>query len=289
MRHTEGMRRLLLAAVLALSPAALAKDRPRSVPCAGATCTSFASAAEAFARVVAKQPRILGIGEYHQLEGSTAPSALHRFTQELLPRLRGRAAELVVETWITDGKCGEVEKQVVGDVKVETRRPAATENEVLTLGIRAKKLGIPPTAVNLTCAQYATVLAKDGSLDDEQLLLLVAKLLGEKALRISAEHHALGDDRTVVIYGGALHNDLAPDPALAGYSYAPGLVKALGARYLELDLYVPEYVAADEEVTAEPWFPATSRKARGARTLLVERGPASFAIVFPETAPKQRH
>ena len=81
---------------------------------AGTPIATFPDARSAFAAVLERKPEILAVGEYHEIEGAPkVRSAVQRFTTEMLPLLKGRAKALVLETWITNGKCGEVEKKAV--------------------------------------------------------------------------------------------------------------------------------------------------------------------------------
>src|SRR5438309_2107675 len=100
----------------------------------GAEPLAFKSPAEAFARVLREKPLVLAVGEYHEVEGAAkTKSALKRFTELMLPSLKGHASSLVVETWITNGRCGEAEVKAVAEVKKVTQRPQHTEDEVETL------------------------------------------------------------------------------------------------------------------------------------------------------------
>ena len=85
------------------------------------------------------------------------------------------------------------------------------------------------------------------------------------------------------MYGGALHNDLAPAPALAAYSFGPAVDALTRGAYREVDLYVPELVDALPALRAEPWFPiwqaAAARSAKAA--ILIRRQPRSAVVLFP--------
>jgi len=97
--------------------------------------------------LLAGSPRVVAFGEYHQQKKTARiPSALSHFTREILPAPARRpvATDLVAESWITTGSCGEVERKAVAQVDKATQRPASTENEVVTLLRRAKASGIEP-------------------------------------------------------------------------------------------------------------------------------------------------
>src|SRR5690606_25564888 len=81
--------------------------------CGALGCQRFESAAAAFDAVLATSPRVLGIGEAHAQKGSASvASSTARFMNELLPRLAGKASDLVIELWVAAGNCGTVEKEV---------------------------------------------------------------------------------------------------------------------------------------------------------------------------------
>ena len=55
--------------------------------------------------------------------------------------------------------------------------------------------------------------------------------------------------------------------------------RAIRGRYIELDLYVPEYVEADEQLRKKPWYPLLKRLG-GRKVLLVERGEGSYILLL---------
>jgi hypothetical protein len=235
----------------------------------------------ALAAALAGKPRVIAFGEYHQIKGrSTVPSALTRFRTQLLPTVAPLAGDLVVETWVTAGKCGKTEEKVAAQVEKTTQRPEATEDEIVTLLKAGKAAGLRPHILTLDCKEYQALLPKaDGQVDYVALLATVTRHLRSEALAaLKAPPH----DRAVVVYGGALHNDVYPRKELRAFSFAADLTRATKQHYLEVDLYVPEYVEDDAEITGAPWWVTVEKRAPG-QTALVERGPASFIVVFPRT------
>ena len=304
-----GTRRLaLLLGAIAYSPAdagrdAAADDRRRrldrlgggAAACGGAgggggERAAVPSAAAAVAELLAAHPRVVAFGEYHQTAATAhIPSALRRFIDELWPVVAPGAAGLIVETWISQGNCGEEEKTVVAGVAKTTERPVETESEVVTLIRRAKEAKVPPQILQLSCADYASIHPK-GEIDYERMLRLTSdKLQGRIEAALAAP---AGPRRTVVVYGGALHNDLLPVPELAPFTFGSAVRARVGqGQYLEVDLYVPEYVERDRRIQREPWFRAYQRLARRGQPALVERAPDSFIVVLPRSrshAPKAR-
>lgn len=266
----------------------------------------FPGAGPALAHVLEDRPRVVGFGEYHQrVGGPQVPSALKRFTEQMLPVLATQATDLVVETWVTDGSCGATEKKVVQKVKQTTERPKATENEIVTLALRARAAGVQPHALKVGCADYKRMLGgKD--VDYVKLLEFIGRQLRDTAVG-AMEHRAkapaagrdggapvaavgrdggataarpAGRRQLVALYGGALHNDLYPAAGLEAWSFAADLAKR--GPYVEVDLYVPEYVAGDERLAKEPWFPLLAR-AGPDRVVVIERDRGSYIFVLSTT------
>ncbi|MSP61334.1 MAG: hypothetical protein EXR72_13515 [Myxococcales bacterium] len=278
------MRRLLPLLAALYSPAAAAP--PKGSP---PEARSIAAAADGLREVLAQRPRVIAFGEYHQKKGaSAARSSIRRFTDELLPLLPGQASDLIVETWVTEGNCGEKEKQVVAEVQETTRRPEVTESEVVTLIKRAKAAGITPHILKLTCDEYQDLLGggtageKGKEVDYAKLLFLVNRKLAEKIDELVA---ARADPaKAIAVYGGALHNDLYPRSELREFVFGPSVHRKVAGRYREVDLFVPEYIEADEGMKREAWYAPYRKQAKPGKAVLVRRRPDSWIIVFPRTA-----
>jgi len=237
------------------------------------------------------RPRVLGVGEIHQSRAQAGvPSAIKRFGQTMIGALQNKATDLIVETWISEGGCGETEKQVVEQVEQTTERPAATENEIVTLLKRAQGLGIRPHILHASCADYEIISGKGGEVDYERLLELTTDKLRDKSLAVLAGPGAPEQERPglLVVYGGAVHNDAAPEPGLDVFAYAPRVRARVGGRYAELDLWVPEYVAGDPEITGSAAYHKALTRIDQGKTLLLTLGVGRYVIVFPKSASRPR-
>lgn len=262
--------------------AAKAKAKSPALDCGDMRCELFDTPARAFAQVLAEKPRVLAIGEVHQTNSSTAiRSAISRFTEQLLPVLRHKASDLIAETWVSSGDCGEEEEEAVEEIAETTQRPVETEDEVVTLLKSARALMIIPHILQVSCDEYASMLDREGELDAEKVLALVTRLLLEKAKFLHEKNESRKSKRTVVIYGGAIHNDLRPAAEYAAYSYGKALDFATEERYLALDLYVPELLEALEDYQTEAWYPYFKKYVSDKKTLLIREGDGSFILVFP--------
>jgi hypothetical protein len=264
------------------------------VPASQPTWRAFATSGEALAEILRVKPRLIGFGEYHQLSGgSKAKSALKRFTTDLLPMLATVGSDVVVETWMTEGSCGAVEAAVVKDVKKTTRRPKVTEDEIGTLFVALRAYAIQPHILKVTCDEYQVLLGGK-AVDYDQLLQLITRKLSTTALAARAERNRkleeLADEgklrpgarRVVAIYGGALHNDLFPAEGTEAWTFGAELWRRTRGHYVEVDLYVPEYIKGDKDLMTQPWYELLKHAAPD-KTLLITRGPASYIIIFPTT------
>jgi hypothetical protein len=225
------------------------------------------------------RPRVLGIGEMHQTQRTAGvPSALSRFTHELMPVLAGHVTDLVIESWAEPAGCDAEAVQASAEVTASIERPASTENELVTMVERARALRIRPHLLSFGCEDYRALRGADGQVNYEALLGAVTARLREQALA------GLGHEGAVIaLYGGALHNDLHPNPGVADFSYAVAVDGAASGAYVEIDLIVPEYVTGNAALTREPWYPLVERAAP-AHVVLIERAPRSYVLILPRSA-----
>jgi hypothetical protein len=280
---------------------------PRPPPAAPLSVALPATMADVIAGVLApagtsKPPVVLGVGELHQTADTAGiASSIARFTRELWPLLAGegsssgaasgaRVSDLIVETWVTAGACGTAEAATVEDVARTTERPAATENEIVALLARAKGSGARPHILTVTCDEYELLAPRAGAaskarrpVDFERMLALIKRKLEAKVNEVLAARPPGDAEKLVVVYGGALHNDLHPDPALAPFSYGVPAFRATLGRYRELDLYVPEYLERAPAMRGEPWFPLWQQAARPGQIVVIRRSPDSVILVFAKT------
>ncbi|MFZ5442602.1 MAG: hypothetical protein ACOZQL_21515 [Myxococcota bacterium] len=161
-----------------------------------------------------------------------------------------------------------------------TQRPDETENEVTGLLDATYAMGVKNHILVLDCDDYRALLGDAGTLDAEASLLMVKRKVEEKALEVREKSEGGVPGRLLLLYGGALHNDVVPLPDWEPYSFGPALRRETGA-YLELDLLVPEYVEKDEDLLREPWFPAALALAKRGKTVLVTPHAGTKLLVFP--------
>jgi hypothetical protein len=270
----------------AASPAAVAEPPSAGAarPCGDLGCLAFATAEAAFEHALAAEPRIVALGEAHaQKDAPKVKSTVRRFAEELLPKLEGRATDLVLELLTTNGSCGKaVENDVAERQKPVTEPQAASnQNQYVTLGALGKKLGIAPHPLVPECEELRAV-SQAGAADIDRLLVLIADAMVRETEKLLA---SADPKRAIVLYGGALHNDLTPRPGRERWSYGPRLSKSAGGRYVEIDLVIPEYVKPTPSWQGFPWYAAWIALAPSSETILYQPSPASFVLIFPRSAP----
>jgi len=260
------------AAVMARPAAPIAAVQLRAV--------KQASPQAAIAALLPDPGGVIAFGELHQTRATAkVRSSLSRFTDEILPAVAPHTSHLIVETWITRGTCGEEEKHVTEEVARTTERPVETESEIMKLLRRAKELGVAPHVLDVGCDEYKVLAGAGGAVDYDKLLTItnqhLQRAIGQGLLLPRAPGRPL-----IVVYGGALHNDLFPDPTLAKYTFGRAVHAATRGAYREVDLYVPEMVDTTPTLKTEPWYRAWQKAGAGASDVVIQRNPRSSIVVF---------
>jgi hypothetical protein len=252
----------------------------RDPVCGSIPCTLFATPAEAFASVLALKPSVLALGETHaQKEAAHVPSAAQHMTKEFLPLLAGVASDLVLEIWVANSDCTANQKkqiQQVATAQREVTKTQAPQNQTnfVNLFMAARKTGVTPHFLKPSCETYGEILGA-GAGDIDFMLRMIARLSREG---IAA--YAKDNTKLVVAYGGSMHNDAEPRAGREAWAYGPA-VKASTARYVEVDLVVPEFISDSEAWRAQRWYPHYTAGAQGTKTVLYTVSESSFALLFP--------
>jgi hypothetical protein len=254
-------------------------------PCGELECAQFDAASEAVRSALPPDVRVVAFGEAHAQRGATARSAASRFTAEILPDFAGHASDLVVELMKPPQGCADAAAEVRQKQAPATAPQAPTNpNEYLAMGERARALGIVPDMLRPSCADLDRV-ADAGDEAIEASLALIARLTTAQAQRLldrdarSAKDH----DEAVLLYGGLLHNNLAPPPEQRAWTYAPALDAKTGGRVVAIDLVVPEFIGTDKAWRKMPWVAQYDRARLGNKVTRFRTGERSYVIVFAET------
>lgn len=274
------------------TPQASASSAALPVP-AGATacgdhgCIQFDSAEAALRHVLDSKPRVLAIGEAHAQKGKEGvDSSAKRFT-DMLPLLQGKASDLVLELMMPNNQCKKKTEQVREKQKVVTEKQADTnQNEYVKMGERARAVGIIPDLLRPACEDLDAI-DKAGADSIPTFLSTIARLTRVQVdkLLVRNEKTPADADKMIVTYGGVLHNDLDPPKALSDWSFGPQLSARVDRRYVELDMFVPEFIENTETWRKLEWFAHYDRDRMGSKTTMFRPRPGSFVIIFPMSRP----
>ena len=231
---------------------------------------------DAFDVVLKDDPAVLAIGEAHAQRGATVASSTKRFTDEMLPMLAGRASDLLVELMLPPKGCNkEVQTAHSVQAPVVTQQAETNKSEYALLGDAARKIGIVPDALRPSCDDLAMV----NDAGDEAIprsLEMIARLTTAQAKKMLANRGA----KMIVTYGGALHNDASPPPERASWSYGPALSKEVAGKYVELDVYVPDFITDDATWKKQPWFAEWQAHKSSGKALLITLAPKDYVLVL---------
>lgn len=238
---------------------------------------------DALRKIIPSDARVIGFGELHaRTDRAQVKSALARFTEQGLPAIADQLSDLVVETWIVDGKCGSAAQEATAKVTVTMRRPQETKSEIAELADAARKAHIQPHAMRVTCSDYARIAPAGQQVAPEELLTLTTRELGRIATEsVIHRDREVSHKPWIAVYGGALHNDRFPDAAVAEWSYAAKADAVTKDHFVEVDLIVPEFAEADPVSQKQPWYPLVT--AADGKVRSWKRGERSFVIVLPRT------
>ena len=245
----------------------------------------FNNAAEAFAAVLASKPAIIAVGEAHAQKGTEhIDSSAHRFTNSLLPMISAESSDLIIELIVADRACKKATQQVAEATEPVTKTQRnSNKSEYLVLAETAEKLGVRPHVLRPNCDQFKTV-ANAGDDKVLQMLTLIADLSVDIVSRIRRRNAAAKAKRGVVIlYGGAMHNDLSPQDGREPFSFGPRLTQLVDGRYIEIDMIVPEFIRDSDTWRALEWYPHFKRDANPDKATLFNPRPGSYVLIFPES------
>lgn len=261
-----------------------------ATPCGAMGCMQYDTPEQALEVVLATRPLVLAVGEAHVQKGNEGvPSPTKRFSA-LLPALRGRASDLLVELMVPaklpdGGACVQVAQAVREKQKVVTNAQAPTnQNEYVAMGEAARKLGIVPDGLRPTCDDLAAI---DRAGPDMVAVSLetIARLTRAKVEQLLDRNSRTpaDADKLIVTYGGALHNDLATTPERSKWVFGPDLLTYTKGRYVELDLYVPELILDNATWKKLNWYPHYDREKLGGKVTLLRPREGSFVLIFAKS------
>ena len=255
------------------------------VDCGALGCRLFDTPAAAFRVILDTKPLIVAMGEAHAQKGTEAiPSSAKRFTTDLLPLLEGRSSDLLVEIMAPPKGCKATTEQVRTKQKVVTEKQADTnQSEYVIMGNEAKARHIVPDLLRPTCADLEAI-DKAGPDAVVASLTAITRLTKAQVEGLLDRNTKAGAEKIVATYGGAIHNDIAPPPERAAWSFGPDLSARVGGRYVEVDMFVPEFIQDTESWRKLEWYPHFDRTRHPDKTTLFNPRPGSYVLIFPKAA-----
>jgi hypothetical protein len=275
---------IAIASAIASASAPPVASAAPAADCVAPGCRIFDTPADAFRAILETKPLVIAVGEAHAQKGTEAiPSSAKRFTGELLPLLEGRASDLLVELMAPPAGCKKTTEVVAQKQKVVTEKQTETaQSEYVVMGNEAKKRGVVPDLLRPSCADLDAI---DKAGDDAigTSLATIARLTKTKVNELLTRNEKSSPDRLVATYGGAMHNDLTPPPERALWSFGPDLSARVKGRYVEVDLFVPEFILETESWKKLEWYPHFDRTRHPDKTTLFNPRPGSYVLIFPRT------
>lgn len=255
-------------------------------PCGPLDCRRFDTAARALRYLLRTEPLVVGIGEAHAPAASEhIRGSARRFSDELLPVFEGRASHLIVELLSPNPACRETTRDVrEAHEPVTQSQSRNNQGDYVALGHRAKALHIEPFVLSPSCEEYRAITsAGDDAIS--QTLTTIATITSRMVRAALVKNHSAGEARLVLAYGGALHNDVAPQASRAAWSYGPELSAFTRGRYLEVDLIVREFIKDNDVWRALPWYEHFKPEQYPDASVLMRSGPQSYVLFFPKSVP----
>jgi hypothetical protein len=250
-------------------------------------CRQFDTLRDAFAAALEGKPLVVAVGEAHAQRGKEGIlSSAKRFTEEVLPLFQGRASDLIVELMMParlpdGGACVTTAVSVKEKQQAVTRQQQSTnQSEYVTMGNRARALGIIPDLLRPTCDDLAAIDRAGDDMIDVSLQTIKRLTAAKVIQQLERNEKTPADqDKMVITYGGALHNDLVPPAERAAWSFGPELSKRTGGRYVEIDLYVSDFIEDTETWKKLEWYPHWDKRKLGGKVTMFKPRDSDFVII----------
>lgn len=258
-------------------------EKPLASRCGPLECATFTSARAALEVVLSSEPLVLAVGEAHApAAAGKQRSGARRFAEDLLPVLAGRSSDLIVELMNPPAGCKKQTEAVREQHKPVTDKQSTTlQNDYVALGEAARRLNVVPDLLRPSCADLAAVEAAGNDAVPMTLALIARLTIAQSRATLEKRQSESKAPRMLILYGGAMHNDLAPEKGRDEWSFGPALSSSVADRYVELDVFVREYVRDTDAWKRLPWYPHWKRDAHPDLAELFRVGPRSFTLILP--------
>jgi hypothetical protein len=154
------------------------------VPCGELGCKRYPDAVIALETLLRTKPQIIGVGETHALKDAPGvETATARFERDFMPVLaKAGASELIVELLGPATGC----EKAVETVREQTRpvvkeQSQGNQNRFVSLGVKARQLGVVPYILEPTCDEYKGVISSEDGVT--LMLQLIAQKTEQRLTR----------------------------------------------------------------------------------------------------------
>jgi hypothetical protein len=276
-------RYLLLIGILCGSAGSC--DRPYD-PIAEIPFRRFASVADAMQSIVSMAAEssapTFAVGEYHPTaKQQVRVPPITWFYRDMLPALCGQACHLLMETWSDDLQWTRSYRSVSRQIAVAIDRPKSALAAMSAIPVLP---AMQLHTLSLPYVQQQALLDAKGRVDFFRLLVTITEKLGDAAIELSQR----APKQNVIIYGGAIHNDLYPAWGLGIFSYAGNVAQNTVGQIVEIDVVVPEIVGDNNELRRQDWF-LLLKAANPHSAILYQRGLHSFVLITPTNGGVDEH
>ncbi len=256
--------------------------RPAFTACGALDCRAYDDLASAFEATLQDKPLVVAVGEAHGKKGlEWVDTSAKRFTNEVLPKLEGRASDLLLELMAPAQGCEQAKKETNKQLgKIAKNQAAEAPNEYVVLGKAAEKLGIKVSQLHPSCKQLAEI-AKSKSPPLTVLQTITALISRDASQAVAAKT----DDKMFVIYGGAFHTEPEPPEERAEFSFAAPVAKAARDRYVSVHVFVREYI--DQSWDIWQWYPQFKPDQHRDKVVLLHPKPRHYVLITPAAKPKE--
>ena len=86
--------------------------------------------------------------------------------------------------------------------------------------------------------------------------------------------------KAIAVYGGALHNDIKPETSWEATSFGPKMVELTNGRYIEIDLFVPEYIENDDDIKKEKWYSIFKKNCSANKVLVIKPEANQYIMIL---------
>lgn len=256
--------------------------RPAFTACGALDCRAYDDLASAFEATLQDKPLVVAVGEAHGKKGlEWVDTSAKRFTTEVLPKLEGRASDLLLELMAPAQGCEQAKKETNKQLgKIAKNQAAEAPNEYVVLGKAAEKLGIKVSQLHPSCKQLSEI-AKSKSPPLTVLQTITALISRDASQAVAAKT----DDKMFVIYGGAFHTEPEPPEERAEFSFAAPVAKAARDRYVSVHVFVREYI--DQSWDIWQWYPQFKPEQHKDKVVLLHPKPRHYVLITPAAKPKE--